>query len=194
MATGQPWAKPVELPNFNQPCGLGIEFLCHILVLKMAEIAGQNKQQFFLHLRYNVINQGGHSLWRGVSNHQRQYLRAFKVPADKRQLGFSPVIFLEYALDFAAACRAQDIKNVAVTAGYISDAPREEFFGAMAAANIDLKGFTERFYKKLTKSEIQPVLETIAYLVQETSCWVELTTLLIPGENDNPKEIKALSR
>ena len=64
----------------------------------------------------------------------------------------------------------------------------------MDAANIDLKGFTERFYKKLTESEIQPVLETIAYVVQETSCWVELATLLIPGENDNPKEIKALSR
>ena len=105
-----------------------------------------------------------------------------------------PVIFLEYAVNFAAVCRAQDIQNVAVTAGYICDAPREEFFGAMDAANIDLKGFTERFYKKLTRSEIQPVLETIAYLVQETSCWVELTTLLIPGENDNPKEIKALSR
>jgi pyruvate formate lyase activating enzyme len=105
-----------------------------------------------------------------------------------------PVIFLEYAVNFAAVCRAQDIQNVAVTAGYICDAPREEFFGAMDAANIDLKGFTERFYKKLTGSEIQPVLETIAYVVQETSCWVELTTLLIPGENDNPKEIKALSR
>ena len=66
--------------------------------------------------------------------------------------------------------------------------------GAMDAANIDLKGFTKRFYKKLTGSEIQPVLETIAYAVQETSCWVELTTLLIPGENDDPKEIKALCR
>ena len=105
-----------------------------------------------------------------------------------------PVIFLEYAVDIAAACRAQNIKNVAVTAGYICDAPREEFFGAMDAANIDLKGFTKQFYKKLTGSEIQPVLETIAYAVQETSCWVELTTLLIPGENDDPKEIEALSR
>jgi pyruvate formate lyase activating enzyme len=81
-----------------------------------------------------------------------------------------PVIFLEYAVDIAVACRAQNIKNVAVTAGYICDAPREEFFGAMDAANIDLKGFTKRFYKKLTGSEIQPVLETIAYAVQETSC------------------------
>ena len=105
-----------------------------------------------------------------------------------------PVIFLEYAVDIAAACRAQNIKNVAVTAGYICDGQREEFFGAMDAANIDLKGFTKRFYKKLTGSEIQPVLETIAYAVQETSCWVELTTLLIPGENDDPKEIEALSR
>ena len=105
-----------------------------------------------------------------------------------------PVIFLEYAVDIAAACRAQNIKNVAVTAGYICDAPREEFFGAMDAASIDLKGFTERFYKKITGSEIQPVLDTIAYVVQETTCWVELTTLLIPGENDDPKEIEALSR
>jgi pyruvate formate lyase activating enzyme len=105
-----------------------------------------------------------------------------------------PVIFLEYAVDIAAACSAQNIKNVAVTAGYICDAPREEFFGAMDATNIDLKGFTERFYKKVTGSEIQPVLETISYVVQETQCWVELTTLLIPGENDDPKEIEALSR
>ena len=105
-----------------------------------------------------------------------------------------PVIFLEYAIDVAAACRARNIKNIAVTAGYICDAPREEFFGAMDATNIDLKGFTERFYKKVTGSEIQPVLETIAYVIQETSCWVELTTLLIPGENDDPKEIEALCR
>jgi pyruvate formate lyase activating enzyme len=105
-----------------------------------------------------------------------------------------PVIFLEYAVDIAAACRAQNIKNIAVTAGYICDAPREEFFRAMDATNIDLKGFTDRFYKKVTGSEIQPVLETIAYVVQETSCWVELTTLLIPGENDDPKELEALSR
>jgi pyruvate formate lyase activating enzyme len=119
-----------------------------------------------------------------------------------RQMGCSsvaytyndPVIFLEYAVDIAAACRAQNIKNIAVTAGYICNAPRNEFFSAMDAANIDLKGFTERFYKKVTGSEIQPVLETIAYVVNETSCWVELTTLLIPGENDDPKEIEALSR
>ncbi len=104
-----------------------------------------------------------------------------------------PVIFHEYALDTAAACREVGIKSVAVTAGYICDAPRSEFFAAMDAANIDLKGFSEEFYRKLTGSEIAPVLETIEYAVNETECWVELTTLLIPGENDSAAELEALS-
>ncbi len=105
-----------------------------------------------------------------------------------------PVIFMEYALDIAAACRERDVKNVAVTAGYISDAARPEFFGAMDAANIDLKAFSPEFYRKLTASDIGPVLDSIAYTVQETDCWVEVTTLLIPGENDSDGEIEALSR
>jgi pyruvate formate lyase activating enzyme len=105
-----------------------------------------------------------------------------------------PVIFHEYALDTAAACRAAGVKTVAVTAGYICDAPRAEFFPAMDAANIDLKGFTERFYRKLTGSDIAPVLESIAYAVHETDCWVELTTLLIPGENDGDAELEELSQ
>ena len=105
-----------------------------------------------------------------------------------------PVIFLEYALDAAAACREWGVKSVAVTAGYICEGPRERFFGAMDAANIDLKGFTERFYRKLTGSEIAPVLDSIAYAVNETDCWVELTTLLIPEENDTPAELEQLSQ
>ncbi|OIP84663.1 MAG: AmmeMemoRadiSam system radical SAM enzyme [Rhodobacterales bacterium CG2_30_65_12] len=104
-----------------------------------------------------------------------------------------PVIFLEYAVDTAAACRAVGVRSVAVTAGYIEPKPREEFFAAMDAANIDLKGFTPEFYRKLTGAEIGPVLDTIAYVAQETTCWLELTTLLIPGENDSPAEIEALS-
>lgn len=104
-----------------------------------------------------------------------------------------PVIFLEYAVDTAAACRERGIKSVAVTAGYICDDPRERFFGAMDAANIDLKGFSERFYRKLTGSGIAPVLDSIDYAVNETDCWVELTTLLIPGENDDPGELEQLS-
>jgi len=104
-----------------------------------------------------------------------------------------PVIFLEYAVDTAAAARAVGVRSVAVTAGYIEPAPRVEFFAAMDAANIDLKGFSPAFYRKLTGAHIEPVLETIAYVAQETDCWLELTTLLIPGENDSPGEIEALS-
>ena len=103
-----------------------------------------------------------------------------------------PVIFLEYAVDVAAACRARGIKNVAVSAGYVKQGAREEFFGAMDAANIDLKGFTEDFYRKLCTGQLQNVLETIEYLAHETDVWVELTTLLIPGENDSEAELERL--
>jgi pyruvate formate lyase activating enzyme len=104
-----------------------------------------------------------------------------------------PVIFLEYAVDVADACREQDIRNVAVTAGYITEDAREEFFTHMDAANIDLKAFTERFYWKLCGAHLQPVLETLDYVHNETSIWLELTSLLIPGENDSDTEIDAMS-
>jgi pyruvate formate lyase activating enzyme len=105
-----------------------------------------------------------------------------------------PVIFLEYAVDVAQACRARGIKTVAVSAGYICAEPRREFFRHMDAANIDLKGFTEGFYKNLCSARLAPVLETLEYLQHETDVWFEITTLLIPGENDAPAEIEALSR
>ena len=105
-----------------------------------------------------------------------------------------PVIFLEYAVDVAAACRERGIRTVAVSAGYICAQPRREFFRHMDAANIDLKGFTEHFYKNLCSGKLAPVLETLVYLKHETSVWFEITTLLIPGENDNPAEIDALCR
>ena len=105
-----------------------------------------------------------------------------------------PVIFLEYAVDVAQACHERGIKTVAVSAGYICDEPRAEFFRHMDAANIDLKGFTEHFYKSLCSAQLGPVLDTLAYLKHETEVWLEITTLLIPGENDQPAEIEALSR
>ncbi|SIN68299.1 pyruvate formate lyase activating enzyme [Sulfurivirga caldicuralii] len=105
-----------------------------------------------------------------------------------------PVIFFEYAIDTARACREKGIKNVAVTAGYINPEPRQEFFKHMDAANIDLKGFSEDFYRKLTGGHLQPVLDTIEYAVKETDCWVELTTLLIPGHNDSPEELEKMSQ
>ncbi|QLG88957.1 AmmeMemoRadiSam system radical SAM enzyme [Chitinibacter bivalviorum] len=102
-----------------------------------------------------------------------------------------PVIFLEYAVDVATACRAAGIKTVAVTAGYIDGPARVEFFSLMDAANVDLKGFTERFYHKLCGAELAVVLDTLKYLYHETAVWLEITTLLIPGENDSDAEIQA---
>jgi len=102
-----------------------------------------------------------------------------------------PVIFLEYAVDVAQACRERGIKTVAVSAGYISPEPRVEFFRHMDAANTDLKGFSEGFYKNLCSGKLAPVLETLEYLKHETNVWFEITTLLIPGENDSAAEIEA---
>ena len=95
-----------------------------------------------------------------------------------------PIIFYEYAVDVAKAAQALGVKSVAVTAGYTTPEPRAEFFAQMDAANIDLKAFTERFYHKICGGHLAPVLDTLLYLRNETSVWFELTTLLIPGEND----------
>lgn len=103
-----------------------------------------------------------------------------------------PVIFLEYAVDCAKACREHGIKTVAVTAGYIHPEPAREFFPHMDAVNVDLKGFTEEFYHKLCVGHLQPVLDTLEYLVKETDCWTEITTLLIPGHNDSDEELKRM--
>lgn len=100
-----------------------------------------------------------------------------------------PVIFFEYAIDTAKICRDMGIKTVAVTAGYISPEPRKEFFAHMDATNIDLKGFNEEFYKRNCLAKLGPILETIKYVKNETNCWLELTTLLIEGENDSDEEI-----
>lgn len=103
-----------------------------------------------------------------------------------------PVIFAEYAIDCAEACREAGLLPVVVTAGYICAEPRQAFFAPMSAANVDLKAFTEDFYRKLTFSELGPVLDTLRYLVHETDVWVEITTLLIPGQNDTPAEVERL--
>jgi pyruvate formate lyase activating enzyme len=105
-----------------------------------------------------------------------------------------PVIFLEYATDVAQACHARGIKTVAVTAGYICEEPREEFYRCIDAANVDLKGFGERFYKQLCAGHLQPVLDTLIYLKRQTQVWFEITTLLIPGENESEAELEALTQ
>jgi pyruvate formate lyase activating enzyme len=104
------------------------------------------------------------------------------------------VIFLEYAIDVADACRERGIKSVAVTAGYICDEPRVELYRHMDAANVDLKAFTQEFYASTCAGHLQPVLDTLEYLKHETDVWFEITNLLIPGRNDSDDEIDAMTR
>ena len=104
-----------------------------------------------------------------------------------------PVIFLEYAVDTAHACREAGIRSVAVTAGYVCPEPRRDLFAALDAANVDLKGFSERFYHDLCSARLGPVLDTLIYLKRETGVWLEITTLLIPGQNDSEREIEEMS-
>src|SRR5487761_2070879 len=104
-----------------------------------------------------------------------------------------PVIFAEYAMDVADACHRLGIKTVAVTAGYMHDQARRDFYSKIDAANVDLKAFTDEFYFRLTGSRLQPVLDTLLYLRHETDVWLEITTLLIPGMNDSDHEIAAMS-
>jgi pyruvate formate lyase activating enzyme len=105
-----------------------------------------------------------------------------------------PVIFAEYAMDAADACRALGVKTVAVTAGYMHAEPRRAFYDKMDAANIDLKGFTDDFYFRQTGAHLAPVLDTLQYVRHETGCWLEITTLLIPGLNDSDAELDAMTR
>jgi len=114
------------------------------------------------------------------------------VRAGARSVAFTyndPVIFAEYAMDVADACHARGVATVAVTAGYMYDGPRRAFYAKMDAANVDLKAFTDEFYRKQTASHLQPVLDTLRYLARETTVWLEVTTLLIPGLNDGDDEL-----
>jgi len=104
-----------------------------------------------------------------------------------------PVIFHEYAVDVAQACRDQGIHTVAVTAGYVCPEPREEFYQLMDAANIDLKAFSEGFYRKLAAGHLDPIKDTLLYVCRETDVWVELTTLLIPQWNDSDEELAEMT-
>lgn len=101
---------------------------------------------------------------------------------------------MEYAVDVAEACHERGLKAVAVTAGYITDVARPEFFAPMDAANVDLKAFTEDFYRDVCAAELRPVLDTLRYLKYETNVWLETTTLLIPGLNDSDEELDAMTR
>ncbi|MDO8107860.1 AmmeMemoRadiSam system radical SAM enzyme [Isoptericola sp. b441] len=103
-----------------------------------------------------------------------------------------PVIFTEYAVDVAHACRARGLASVAVTAGYVNPEGRSDLFGAVDAANVDLKGFTDDFYRRITGGRLGPVLDTLRYVHLETDAWLEITTLLIGGHNDSDAELHAM--
>jgi AmmeMemoRadiSam system radical SAM enzyme/AmmeMemoRadiSam system protein B/AmmeMemoRadiSam system protein A len=103
-----------------------------------------------------------------------------------------PIIWAEYAIDTAQACRAAGVKTVAVTSGYITPAARGPFFAAMDAANVDLKGFSEDFYWKLTGGHLEPVKDTLRWLARETNVWLEITNLIIPHANDSPDELERM--
>ena len=105
-----------------------------------------------------------------------------------------PVIFAEYAIDIAKECRKRDIKTVAVTAGYITEEAREEFYSWMDAANVDLKAFTQHFYKRLCMSDLEPVLDTLKYLKHKTNVWFEITNLVIPQHNDDWAEFENMTK
>ncbi|MBI3648852.1 MAG: AmmeMemoRadiSam system radical SAM enzyme [Actinobacteria bacterium] len=105
-----------------------------------------------------------------------------------------PVIFLEYAVDVADACRERGVRTVAVTAGYVNRDPGRDLFSHMDAANVDLKAFTEGFYHDVCAGSLAPVLDTLEYLARETSIWLEVTTLLIPGLNDGDPELDRMTR
>jgi len=105
-----------------------------------------------------------------------------------------PTVFMEYAIDVADACRLEGIRTVAVTAGYMCPEPRAEFYRHIDAANVDLKGFTENFYAKICAGHLDAVLDTLLYIRTQTKVWLEITTLLIPGENDSSSEIDAMTK
>jgi pyruvate formate lyase activating enzyme len=104
-----------------------------------------------------------------------------------------PIIFMEYAMDVAKECREKGVKTVAVSSGYMEAEAREEFYSVIDAVNIDLKSFTESFYKDLCFAELQPVLDTLLYIKHHTNVWLEITTLIIPDKNDSVAELQQLS-
>ncbi len=103
-----------------------------------------------------------------------------------------PTVFAEFAIDVAKECHNSGVKTVAVTNGYIASQARHDLFAQIDAANVDLKAFTDDFYKKMCGGHLQPVLDTLTYLKNETNVWLEITNLIIPGENDSQKELNAM--
>jgi pyruvate formate lyase activating enzyme len=95
-----------------------------------------------------------------------------------------PLVFYEYTLDSSKLAQVQGIKNILVTAGFINKDPLLELCKYTDAANVDLKGFTEEYYKKICAGELKPVLETLKTM-NEQGVWLEITNLVVPTLNDD---------
>ena len=104
-----------------------------------------------------------------------------------------PTIFYEFALDTARLARTAGLKNIFVSNGYTGPEATRELAPYLDANNIDLKGFTDKFYKEVCGAKLQPVLDTIR-LMKELGVWVEVTTLVIPGWNDSDGELTDIAR
>jgi pyruvate formate lyase activating enzyme len=104
-----------------------------------------------------------------------------------------PTIFAEFVKDTAVLAREKGLKNILVTNGYMTRECLEFFGDYIDAMNIDLKSFNEKFYNKLCKAKSKPVLDTIK-LAHEKGIHIELTTLIVPGENDSPKEFEKIAK
>lgn len=103
-----------------------------------------------------------------------------------------PTVFFELAQATAKLAHAENIKNVFVSNGYMTAEALELISPFLDAANVDLKAFSDDFYKKMCSARLAPVLETLKKM-KELDIWVEVTTLLIPGLNDDPSELKELA-
>jgi len=104
-----------------------------------------------------------------------------------------PTIFYEYAFDIASIAHDHDLKNVFVTNGYISKEPLEKIAPFIDGANIDLKAMNDEFYKRVCGARLQPVLDAIKIYI-EHEIWVEITTLIIPGYNDDEQELQKIAK
>jgi pyruvate formate lyase activating enzyme len=104
-----------------------------------------------------------------------------------------PTIWGEYVIDICHAAREAGIRTVMVTNGYVTREAFHDIYDHVDAANVDLKAFTEEFYGRVTLTHLQPVLDVLTWLKQETKVWFEITNLIIPTLNDDPREIRLLS-
>ena len=102
-----------------------------------------------------------------------------------------PTVFYEYMLDTARLIKEQGFFNTMHTCGYINPAPLRELLKYMDAINVDLKGFNEKFYRRMSSGRLEPVLEALKIIKQE-GVWLEVTNLVIPGANDQPEDVRKM--